>query len=340
MRSLVALLCFLTLVVGGDGGDRLLAATSAGLSVERTPQPTPQVIRVGEEVTGTLQPCCIWGPAVFEMLFELTAPSDGTLVVHLSSGAHLVLEDVYWWPMWRSPRVLSTIATRQVTAGQTYRLWVYEASWDLYEQVPFVLTTSIESGPVTLPPACEFAPPGTNWVCVNGGWVPEDHPLAIANPPTSPAPPVPPPPASEPPVVGPTGCTTVKPAETWICVSGAWLPADHPLAVGGPTNPTPPSPPPTSPPPPVPPTGCAGPDPFDGIPGLIGVCVNGGWIPLGHPLTPPSLPAPLAPPPPSGIVKTYTWTVSSSDTSGPCAGVPDTARRRVCQVDSSEMVPR
>ena len=36
--------------------------------------------------------------------------------------------------------------------------------------------------------------------------------------------------------------------------------------------------------PPVPPTGCPGPDPFAGIPGLMGVCVNGGWVPIGHPL--------------------------------------------------------
>ena len=33
-----------------------------------------------------------------------------------------------------------------------------------------------------------------------------------------------------------------------------------------------------------PPTGCATPDPFAGIPGLLGVCVNGGWVPSGHPL--------------------------------------------------------
>ena len=319
MRSLAAWLGFLALVSGGGGSDRLLAAplqpeldvlpaiecTTSPPAInwvcvndvwvpppggEVTPPPpesTPRVISVGEEVTGTLQPCCSEGPAVFEILFELTAPSDGTLVVHLSSDAYLVLEDVYWSPMWRSPRVLSTVATLQVTAGQTYRLWVYYPSWDLYGPVTFVLTTSIEAGPVTLPPVCEFAPPGSNWVCVNGGWVPEDHPLALANPPISPTPPLPPLPTlppPEPPVVGPVGCASVQPVSTWICVNGGWVPPDHPLAVGASTNPTPPSTPPAPPLPPVPPTGCLGPDPFVGIPGLVGVCVNGGWVPLSHPL--------------------------------------------------------
>ena len=53
------------------------------------PEPTLQVISVGEEVTGEFTPCCGLGTGVFEMLFELAAPFDGTLVVHLSSGAFL-----------------------------------------------------------------------------------------------------------------------------------------------------------------------------------------------------------------------------------------------------------
>ena len=172
------------------------------------PPPTARVISVGEEVTGTLQPCCAWGPAVFEMLFDLTAPSDGTLIVHLSNSVSLELEGADYWPWWKSPSPLFDVATLQVTAGQTYRLWVYYGGWDLYEQLPFVLTTSIESGPVPEPPGCEFAPPVSNWVCVDGGgWVPPDHPLALGNPPSSP----PPPPAPEmPPVVGSVGCLSVR----------------------------------------------------------------------------------------------------------------------------------
>ena len=137
MRTLAALFCSLALAFAWDGGAKLLSAplqpeldllpqiectTSppatnwvcvneiwvpppGGSLPPPPPEPTPQVISVGEEVTGTLHPCC---PAVFEILFELTAPSDGTLVVRLSSGAYLVLEDVYWSPTWRSPRVFST----------------------------------------------------------------------------------------------------------------------------------------------------------------------------------------------------------------------------------------
>ena len=74
-------------------------------------EPTLEVISVGEEVTGTLQPCCVWGPAVFEMLFELTAPSDGYVGRSPSVRALCLYEDVYRWPMWRSPRIHSTIAS-------------------------------------------------------------------------------------------------------------------------------------------------------------------------------------------------------------------------------------
>lgn len=64
---------------------------------------------------------------------------------------------------------------------------------------------------------CTTVQPDPTWVCVNGGWVPPDHPLA--NPPASPPPPVP--------------CTTPQPAPSWVCVSGGWVPPDHPLARGG-----------------------------------------------------------------------------------------------------------
>jgi glucose/arabinose dehydrogenase len=52
------------------------------------------------------------------------------------------------------------------------------------------------------------------------------------------------------------------------------------------------------------PGGCAGPNPFADLPGMWGVCINGGWLPSGHPLTrlgrgtgfrPPAPPAGPAP---------------------------------------------
>src|SRR6185312_3617267 len=47
--------------------------------------------------------------------------------------------------------------------GLSYTTFVYS---DL-------LVTSTHEG------GCPGVPPGLNWVCVNGGWVPPDHPLAI-----------------------------------------------------------------------------------------------------------------------------------------------------------------
>lgn len=129
--------------------------------------------------------------------------------------------------------------------------------------------------------SCTTTAPAPGWVCVNGGWVPPGHPLALtAPPPTTPTTPPPPP---TPPIGGviiipPVPCTTVQPAPTWVCVNGGWLPPNHPLIGSAPTTPTLPAPPP--PPPGV----CTTPDPFAGIPGLMGVCVGGGWVPVGHPL--------------------------------------------------------
>ena len=136
------------------------------------------------------------------------------------------------------------------------------------------------------PPAggntCTTVAPVPDWVCVSGNWVPPGHPLALAispiTPPTTPPTTPPAPPTGG--VVTPVACTTVKPATTWVCVGGGWLPPDHPLAVSAPSTPTTPTPPTTPPPA----NTCATPDPFTGIPGLIGVCVNGGWVPIGHPL--------------------------------------------------------
>ena len=78
---------------------------------------------------------------------------------------------------------------------------------------------------------------------------------------------------------GATGCPTIRPGLDWVCVTGNWLPSDHPDALSAPASPTP------QPAPALAPTGCTTPDPFAGIPGMIGVCIGiNTWVPLGHPL--------------------------------------------------------
>ena len=76
---------------------------------------------------------------------------------------------------------------------------------------------------------CTSIPPGQDWICANGGWVPPGHPSAIGGssfpvPASSPPAPVSPPPPA---------CTSPMPAPTWVCVNGGWVPPDHPLARGG-----------------------------------------------------------------------------------------------------------
>jgi hypothetical protein len=120
--------------------------------------------------------------------------------------------------------------------------------------------------PTTPPPptGCTTPQPGVDWVCANGNWYPPGMPIP-GGAPTSPPPPTTPPPA-------PTGCTTPQPGSDWACANGNWYPPGMPIPGGAPTSP----PPPTTPPPP---TACPGSDPFLGIPGLAGVCINGDWIP-------------------------------------------------------------
>ena len=73
-------------------------------------------------------------------------------------------------------------------------------------------------------------------------------------------------------------CDGAPPAPGWVCVNGGWLPPDHPLAIaaasGANTGSSPGPPPPDTTT-----SSCIGPDPFVSIPGLVGVCINGGWIP-------------------------------------------------------------
>ena len=273
MRLYRAVACVLAL----SYGDSLIAAQlPPGGSL-----PVTRVIEVGETVSDELYPDTYtptgFLPAVSEIAFEVTPPSDGTLIVTLNwDWGVLWLSDDWgalsFFPNWWPP----TVAIMPVMAGRTYRLIVSTNPWDNFG-VQFVLSTAIEPGPVVIPPGCVTSPPGRDWICVNGGWVDANHPLAMISQPTAP---VPSPQPAVPPAAQP--CPTVQPGPTWICVNGGWLPADHPDVLTVAPTPVVPSLPPLTPLPS--PTGCPGPDPFAGIPGRVGVCVDGNWVPLGHPL--------------------------------------------------------
>jgi hypothetical protein len=115
----------------------------------------------------------------------------------------------------------------------------------------FVSATSPVQDPALppLPSSCPTLLPAPDWVCVNGGWVPPDHPIAVGaqtTPPRSTLPPPSrqprpsPPPycAKQPPMPGwvctnagwiPPSvpyCPTVQPAASWHCVNGGWVPPD------------------------------------------------------------------------------------------------------------------
>lgn len=126
-------------------------------------------------------------------------------------------------------------------------------------------TITAGATPTPTPSTCPGSAPVSNWLCVNGGWVPPDHPLAIGTPtPTLPTPSPMPTPTSG-------ACVGTAPVSGWVCVGNGWVPPDHPLAVGAPT--------PTPTPTPTPGT-CIGTAP---VPGWV--CTSsGGWVPPNHPL--------------------------------------------------------
>jgi len=122
--------------------------------------------------------------------------------------------------------------------------------------------------PVTPPPASSCATPDPfvalgGGTCYNGGWLPPGI--------SAPAPPSATPPSSPPPSPD-ASCARPDPFVALgggTCSNGGWFPPGV-LA---------PATPPASAP--APPTGaCSTPDPFATIPGLVGLCVNGGWIPI------------------------------------------------------------
>ena len=134
----------------GSGGSGI--GTPVGPSVvpnsTRPPSlPPPQAARqisVGEEVTGTLE---VHGT---KMLYQLTAPSDGTLIVRLSWEPHRGLLELEVAdrsfasspPDWLPP----IVGELSVTAGRTYSVTIADgAPWNYDDlNLPFVMTTSIE----------------------------------------------------------------------------------------------------------------------------------------------------------------------------------------------------
>jgi hypothetical protein len=106
--------------------------------------------------------------------------------------------------LYTEPFVLSASGT------YTIRFFSENASgqgWERVQSVDVRIDRAAAGG-------CTTIQPGPSWVCVDGGWLPPDHPLA------GPAPP-------------PAACTTPQPAPHWVCVNGGWVPPDHPLARGG-----------------------------------------------------------------------------------------------------------
>jgi hypothetical protein len=121
--------------------------------------------------------------------------------------------------------------------------------------------------------------------CINGGWLPPSGPAPTAPTPTAPAPS--PTPTPVPPSATTGGCRTPDPFAVFgggKCVNGGWLPPGMDFGSVS-TQPAPapaplPSPVATDQPAPTVYGGCVTPDPFITIPGLKGVCINGGWIPV------------------------------------------------------------
>ncbi len=146
MKHHAALLGFLVLGAAcGSNSSRLPTSPSVpsatSPSVPTSPSVAVREITVGEEVTGTLE---VHGA---ENVFELTAPSDGTLVVRLSwlptqGRLELWLTDTFSSNADKPP----IVGKLTVVAGRKYRVMVADAAaWD-YDNLflPYVLTTDIQ----------------------------------------------------------------------------------------------------------------------------------------------------------------------------------------------------
>jgi hypothetical protein len=222
-----------------------------------------------------------WKRTAWAVAFDVYLGTDPTTLSFVGRVNAVLNEDppaAYGWQP-AAPLLPFTRYYWQVVA----RTFASDRDGTLVKASPvFSFTTSDAAGPAapaptpTPPPApptpssCTTVQPAPTWVCVNGGWVPPDSPLA-GSPPPAPAPS--PGPAPAPPPAA--GCVTIRPGPDWVCVAGGWVPPGSPQAVGSSPAP-PPAPAPSG-------STCVGlPDPFTAIGG--GVCTAGGWVPRNHPL--------------------------------------------------------
>jgi hypothetical protein len=149
MGQVAAVLCLLVVAAACGGGDTLPGGPSpipsGGAPADAVPAPPAiRVISVGEEVNGRVD-------SSVPRLFDVIAPTDGTLAVRLAWEAaqptlRLDVAASRFIPL--APDGSSPIVGRlSVGAGRTYRIRVSHdlSPWD-YGSVdqPFVLTTWIE----------------------------------------------------------------------------------------------------------------------------------------------------------------------------------------------------
>jgi hypothetical protein len=149
---------------------------------------------------------------------------------------------------------------------------------------PTTTTPPATTTPVVSPSVCSTPDPFAalgGGICCNGGWIMRgmacSAPSATTGPTTSPT--TPPTSTYVPTVPTTSTCSTADPFAALgggVCCNGGWIMKG--MACSVPSS-SPAAPATTAPSTTSSPTGCTTPDPFATLPNLIGVCVNGGWVP-------------------------------------------------------------
>jgi len=143
LKNLAALLFAAGLAAACGSGSGTSPSTAASPTVASSTSASARQIKVGEVVTGTLT-----APGA-NASFDLTAPSDGTLVARLTwetQAGRLALTVADKYVQFYPDNLSPLVGKLPVAAGQTYRLSVADgAPWD-YDRLflPFTLTTSVE----------------------------------------------------------------------------------------------------------------------------------------------------------------------------------------------------